>query len=192
ENPKQAFVEYASSRTDKAGGPNTDDDGIDWLDVEEPLDLVDITEESVYESGRNFIRLGRDMHAFVRNMNYAMDFTILENIETNIDPSLPSVVFGRPFVEIAYGLAALSLGGEMLGLGKGCRMKGLLKGDLDLNTAYGAMLGRALENFGLTALKVLAAAVSIGWDLEESETQSSMMGALDVEGKSCSGLVGLS
>ncbi|GKC91931.1 hypothetical protein Tco_1157373 [Tanacetum coccineum] len=30
-----------------------------------------------------------------------MDFTILENIETNIDPSLSHVVFGRPFVEIA-------------------------------------------------------------------------------------------
>ncbi|GKD97311.1 MAK10-like protein [Tanacetum coccineum] len=31
-------------------GPNRDDDGIEWLDVKEPLDLVDISEESVYES----------------------------------------------------------------------------------------------------------------------------------------------
>ncbi|GJT59629.1 hypothetical protein Tco_1003162 [Tanacetum coccineum] len=30
-------------------GPNKDDEGIEWLDVEEPLDLVDTTEESVYE-----------------------------------------------------------------------------------------------------------------------------------------------
>ncbi|GJZ06471.1 hypothetical protein Tco_0540264 [Tanacetum coccineum] len=139
---------------------------IEWLDVEEPLDLVDTSEESVYESlikempkcslnydfrikkgdprnlkipcmighkftanayiyvdlpmnimslayynsirkngyeyrGRNFIGLGRDMHVFVGNMSYVMDFTILENIETNIDPSLSHVVFGRPFVEIA-------------------------------------------------------------------------------------------
>ncbi|GKA82756.1 hypothetical protein Tco_0789504 [Tanacetum coccineum] len=51
--------------------------------------------------GRNFIGLGRDMHVFVGNMSYVMDFTILENIETNIDPSLSHVVFGRPFVEIA-------------------------------------------------------------------------------------------
>nr|GEX98225.1 hypothetical protein [Tanacetum cinerariifolium] len=50
-------------------------------------------------------------------MSYAMDFTILENIETNIDPSLPSVVFGRPFVEIAclainrkYGLMTFTDG----------------------------------------------------------------------------------
>nr|GEV74401.1 zinc finger, CCHC-type [Tanacetum cinerariifolium] len=38
EDPEQAFVKYASSHTDKVG------------DVEEPLDLVDISEESVYES----------------------------------------------------------------------------------------------------------------------------------------------
>ncbi|GJZ07221.1 hypothetical protein Tco_0541014 [Tanacetum coccineum] len=51
--------------------------------------------------GRNFVGLGRDMHIFVGNMSYVMDFTILENIETNIDPSLSHVVFGLPFVEIA-------------------------------------------------------------------------------------------
>ncbi|GKF96189.1 hypothetical protein Tco_0288924, partial [Tanacetum coccineum] len=31
-------------------GPNSDDEGIEWLDVEVPLDLVDTSEESVYES----------------------------------------------------------------------------------------------------------------------------------------------
>ncbi|GJU46767.1 hypothetical protein Tco_1204033 [Tanacetum coccineum] len=228
ENPEQAFVEYASSRTDEAGGlvsnfmashdarlskfeadfkqqqsemtnkintvlkaiidrmagalPSdtvknpklnvnstslaSNDEEIEWLDVEEPLDLVETSKESVYESmikempkcslnydfrikkgdprnlkipcmighkftanayinvdlpmnimslayynsirkkgyeywGRNFIALGRDMYVFVGNMSYVIDFTILENIETNIDPSLSHVVFGRPFVDIA-------------------------------------------------------------------------------------------
>ncbi|GJT08870.1 MAK10-like protein [Tanacetum coccineum] len=76
ENPEQAFVEYASSRTDEAGGewytfkpqqnnlgdtynpswrshPNLRNDKereIEWLDVEEAMDLVDTSEESVYES----------------------------------------------------------------------------------------------------------------------------------------------
>nr|GEU51148.1 hypothetical protein [Tanacetum cinerariifolium] len=146
--------------------PNRNDDGIEWLDVEEPLDLVDTSEESVYESlikkmpkcslnhnfrikkddprnlkipcmighkftanayidvdlpmnimslayynsiringyecmGRNFVGLGRDMHVFVGNMSYVMDFTILESIENNIDPSLSNIEFERPFVEIA-------------------------------------------------------------------------------------------
>ncbi|GJW96174.1 hypothetical protein Tco_0177982 [Tanacetum coccineum] len=147
-------------------GSNKDDEGIEWLDIEEPLDLVDTSEESVYESlikempkcslnydfrikkgdprnlkipciicrkfttnayinvdlpmnimflayynsirkngyeyrGRNFVGLGRDMHVFVRNVSYVIDFTILENIDTNIDPSLSHVIFGRPFIEIA-------------------------------------------------------------------------------------------
>ncbi|GJY89470.1 hypothetical protein Tco_0504666 [Tanacetum coccineum] len=51
--------------------------------------------------GRNFVWLGRDMHAYLGNMSYVIDFTILENIETNIDPSLSHVIFGRPFIEIA-------------------------------------------------------------------------------------------
>ncbi|GKA42835.1 protein kinase-like domain, concanavalin A-like lectin/glucanase domain protein [Tanacetum coccineum] len=166
EDPEQAFVEYASSCTDEAGGSNKDDEGIEWLDVEEPLDLVNSSEEYVYESlikempkcslnydfrikkgdprnlkipcmighkfttnayidvdlpmnimslayyksirkngyeyrGRNFVGLGRDMHVFVGNMSYVIDFTILENIETNIEPSLSHVIFGLTFIEIA-------------------------------------------------------------------------------------------
>ncbi|GJW00622.1 hypothetical protein Tco_1555873, partial [Tanacetum coccineum] len=133
-------------------GSNKNDDGIEWLDVEEPLDLVDTSEESVYESlikkmpkcslnydfkikkgdprnlkipcmighkfttnayidvdlpmnimalayynsirkngyeykGRNFVGLGKDMHVFVGNISYVIDFTILENVKINIDPS---------------------------------------------------------------------------------------------------------
>ncbi|GKE25891.1 hypothetical protein Tco_1441275 [Tanacetum coccineum] len=49
----------------------------EWMEYEEPFDLVD-----------------------TRNMSHVMDFTILENIDANIDPSLSQVVFGRPFVEI--------------------------------------------------------------------------------------------
>ncbi|GKE01540.1 hypothetical protein Tco_1389523 [Tanacetum coccineum] len=148
-------------------GPDKNKYEIEWVDVEESLDLVDISEESVYESlikempkcslnydfmikkkgdprnlkipcmighkftanayinvdlpmnimsldyynsiredgyeyiGRNFVGLGRDMHIFVGNMSYVMDFTILKSIETNIDLSLSNIVFGRPFVEIA-------------------------------------------------------------------------------------------
>ncbi|GJT78739.1 hypothetical protein Tco_1045464 [Tanacetum coccineum] len=146
-------------------GSNKDDEGIEWLDVEEPLDLVDTSEESVYESikempkcslnydfrikkgdprnlkipcmighkftanayidvnlpmnikslayynsirkngyeyrGRNFVGLIRDMHVFVGNMSYVIDFTILENTKTKIDPSLSHLIFGRPFIEIS-------------------------------------------------------------------------------------------
>nr|GEW46264.1 protein kinase-like domain, concanavalin A-like lectin/glucanase domain protein [Tanacetum cinerariifolium] len=144
---------------------NDEEKEVEWIDAEEPLDLIDTSEESIYESlikdmprcslnydfrirkgdpknlkipcmighkfranayidvdlpmniislayynsirkdgyeykGINFVGLGRDMHVFVGNMSYVMDFAILENIKTNIDPSLSHVVFGRPFVEI--------------------------------------------------------------------------------------------
>nr|GFD16143.1 hypothetical protein [Tanacetum cinerariifolium] len=59
------------------------------------------------------------------------------------------------------GLAALTLGGEMLGLGDVCLMKGLLMDALDFDTAYGAMWGRVLENVGLAAPIVLAAVVTL-------------------------------
>ncbi|GJV87576.1 hypothetical protein Tco_0543029 [Tanacetum coccineum] len=52
--------------------------------------------------GINFIGIGKDMHVLVGNMSYVMDFTILENIEANINPILSHVVFGRPFAEITY------------------------------------------------------------------------------------------
>nr|GFD50792.1 hypothetical protein [Tanacetum cinerariifolium] len=62
----------------------------------------------------------------------------------------------------ADGLAAVTLGGEVLGLEDGCRVKGLLRGDLDLETACEAMLGQALEKFGLTALTGLETVASTG------------------------------
>ncbi|GJW41286.1 hypothetical protein Tco_0067131 [Tanacetum coccineum] len=52
------------------------------------------------DKGQNFIGIGRDMHVFVGNMSHVMDFTILEKIKANIDPSLSHVVFDRPFVKI--------------------------------------------------------------------------------------------
>nr|GEU49112.1 hypothetical protein [Tanacetum cinerariifolium] len=71
--------------------------------IEEPLDLVDTSKESVYES------LIKEMpicsfNYDQRNLKipHMIDFTILKNIKTNIDPSLSHVIFGRPFIEIAY------------------------------------------------------------------------------------------
>ncbi|GKC26869.1 zinc finger, CCHC-type containing protein [Tanacetum coccineum] len=78
-----------------------------YIDVDLPMNIMSFDyyntiRKNRYEyMGRNFIGLGRDMHVFVGNMSYVMNFTILENIETNIDPNLSHVIFGRPFIEIA-------------------------------------------------------------------------------------------
>nr|GEU32544.1 retrovirus-related Pol polyprotein from transposon TNT 1-94 [Tanacetum cinerariifolium] len=55
ENPKQAFVDYASLRTDEAGG----------------------------------------------NLTYVVDFMIVEDISSIIDPRLSQVVLGRPFIKVS-------------------------------------------------------------------------------------------
>ncbi|GJW92734.1 hypothetical protein Tco_0170287 [Tanacetum coccineum] len=94
-----------------------------YIDVDVPMNIMSLVyynsiRKNGYEyKGRNFIGLGRDMHVFVGNMSYVIDFTILQNIETNIDPSLSHVIFGRPFIEIAclsinrkYGLATFTDG----------------------------------------------------------------------------------
>nr|GEY24705.1 zinc finger BED domain-containing protein RICESLEEPER 2-like [Tanacetum cinerariifolium] len=68
-----------------------------------------------------------------------------------------SKVFSAKPALTADGSAAVTLGGEFLGFEDGCRGKCLLRGDLDLETACEARLGRVLENFGLTALTGAAA-----------------------------------
>ncbi|GKA12919.1 hypothetical protein Tco_0692465 [Tanacetum coccineum] len=76
-----------------------------YIDVDLPMNIMSLAyynsiRKKGYEYwGRNFIALGRDMHVFVGNMSYVIDFTILENIETNIDPSLShvEVTFKTPY-----------------------------------------------------------------------------------------------
>ncbi|GKB57610.1 hypothetical protein Tco_0913796 [Tanacetum coccineum] len=76
-----------------------------YIDLDLPMNIMSLAYYSAirnqeYEhGGLNFVEIGKDMHVFVGNMSHVMDFTILENVEANFDPSLSQVVFGRPFVE---------------------------------------------------------------------------------------------
>nr|GEY49031.1 hypothetical protein [Tanacetum cinerariifolium] len=102
---------------DRACGKTKELEGSgEWMEYKEPLDLVDTRDESVYESliekmlscslSFNFgVEKGDPSYLkfpcmIGRNMGHTMDFTILENIEANIYPSLSQVVFGRPFIDI--------------------------------------------------------------------------------------------
>nr|GEZ35060.1 hypothetical protein [Tanacetum cinerariifolium] len=62
-------------------------------DIKEKVEGKLINFETVLEEG-----MSRDIK--LGNMGHTMDFTILENIEANIYPSLSQVVFGRPFIDI--------------------------------------------------------------------------------------------
>ncbi|GJS96372.1 MAK10-like protein [Tanacetum coccineum] len=49
----------------------------------------------------NFIGRIKGMHVFVGNFTYIIDFMIVEDISSIIDPRLSQVVLGKPFVEIS-------------------------------------------------------------------------------------------
>ncbi|GJW90687.1 hypothetical protein Tco_0168240 [Tanacetum coccineum] len=49
----------------------------------------------------NFTRRIKGMHVFVGNITYVLDFMIVEDIGSIIDPRLSQVVLGKPFAEIS-------------------------------------------------------------------------------------------
>ncbi|GJT06560.1 hypothetical protein Tco_0841022 [Tanacetum coccineum] len=69
ENPEQAFVEYASSRTDKAGGHKFTANA--YIDVDLPMNIMYLAyynsiRKNGYEyKGRNLVGLGRDMQYLI-------------------------------------------------------------------------------------------------------------------------------
>ncbi|GJV27135.1 hypothetical protein Tco_1383583, partial [Tanacetum coccineum] len=119
-NPKQAFVEYASSRTDEAGEfvyTKRDDGEVMFIEIvkknddsrkEEPeargLEIMRRKLDPREDSDRgvsNFTGRIKEMHVFVGNFTYATDFMIVEDISSIIDPRLSHIVQGKPFVEIS-------------------------------------------------------------------------------------------
>ncbi|GJU00309.1 hypothetical protein Tco_1110647 [Tanacetum coccineum] len=57
--------------------------------------------ENVNGGVSNFTRRIKGMHVFVGNFTYIMDFMIIEDISSSIDPRLSQEVLGKPFVEIS-------------------------------------------------------------------------------------------
>ncbi|GJZ67844.1 MAK10-like protein [Tanacetum coccineum] len=153
EDPEQAFVEYASSRTDETGASITteqvrklnslleslglvpqssntkfvcfkEDDGeVMFIEIirddDEPQNKGPNEGEGAAMEGpaimrrklnpmedanrgvNNFTGKIKGMHVFVGNFTYIVDFMIIEDISSIIDPSLSQVVLGKPFVEIS-------------------------------------------------------------------------------------------
>nr|GEW50565.1 retrotransposon Orf1 [Tanacetum cinerariifolium] len=101
-NPEQAFVEYASPHTDKAGGPEDEENmTIEGLKVEF-FDIFSTRSELAYHKGlSNFTCMIKRMQVFIGNFTYIIDFMIVEDISSIIDPRLSQVVLGKPFVEIS-------------------------------------------------------------------------------------------
>ncbi|GKA27900.1 hypothetical protein Tco_0714068 [Tanacetum coccineum] len=98
ENPEQAFVEYASSHTNKAGGKwftfKPEQNNLSWK-------INPNLREDANGGISNLTRRIKGMHVFLRNFTYVIDFMIVKDISSIIDPRLSQVVLGRPFIEIS-------------------------------------------------------------------------------------------
>ncbi|GJS81773.1 hypothetical protein Tco_0748314 [Tanacetum coccineum] len=57
--------------------------------------------EDANEGISNFTGRIKGMHVFIGNFTYIVDFMIVEDISSIIDPRMSQVVLGRPFVEIS-------------------------------------------------------------------------------------------
>nr|GEW15993.1 retrotransposon Orf1 [Tanacetum cinerariifolium] len=67
----------------------------------------------------NFIGRIRCVHIFLGNFTYVLDFMIVEDISSIIDPMLSQVVLGKPFVKISNMTCDLSLGIVRFAIGAG-------------------------------------------------------------------------
>ncbi|GKA06489.1 hypothetical protein Tco_0685713 [Tanacetum coccineum] len=59
---------------------------------------------------RNFMGRVKGMHIFIGNFTYLLDFMIVEDISSIIDPRLSQVVLGKPFIEVSNMTHDLSSG----------------------------------------------------------------------------------
>ncbi|GJZ86481.1 hypothetical protein Tco_0658091 [Tanacetum coccineum] len=73
----------------------------------ECFDIFPTRSELAYHKGdpnrrvSNFMGRIKEMHVFVGNFTYIIDFMIVEDISSIIDPRLSQVVLGKPFIEIS-------------------------------------------------------------------------------------------
>nr|GEU86471.1 zinc finger, CCHC-type [Tanacetum cinerariifolium] len=107
ENSEQAFVEYASSRIDEAGGEMTNKIDavlkaiIDQIAGTLPSDTVKNPKLGTHLVSSAHSYPTRPTMLNTRNLTYIVDFMIVEDISSIINPRLSQVVLGRPFVEIS-------------------------------------------------------------------------------------------
>nr|GEV09561.1 retrotransposon Orf1 [Tanacetum cinerariifolium] len=106
ENPEQAFVDYASSRTDEAK-VGSDESGRKVGErvyremagkTGSSINAITIYPKQPEESQGNEPDVAQEEKG---NFTYVVDFMIVEDISSIIDPRLSQVVLGRHFIEVS-------------------------------------------------------------------------------------------
>nr|GEX30646.1 retrotransposon Orf1 [Tanacetum cinerariifolium] len=102
EDPEQAFIKYASSRIDE----REEDSDVMFIKTVPKDDNSHKEEPKAGEQEVKYfdIFLTRSelaYHKFLMKLHLFVDFMIIEDIKSIIDPRLSQVVLGKPFVEIS-------------------------------------------------------------------------------------------
>ncbi|GJS53792.1 hypothetical protein Tco_0627154 [Tanacetum coccineum] len=84
-------------------GTTTERPTIEYFDTFPTRDELTYYKGRLQVEGRIAIFTGRikGMHVFIGNFTYVIDFMIVEDISSILDPRLTQVVLGRPFIEIS-------------------------------------------------------------------------------------------
>ncbi|GJS67529.1 hypothetical protein Tco_0682093 [Tanacetum coccineum] len=75
--------------------------GVEYFDTFPTRSELAYHKENSNRGVSNFTGRIKGMYVFIRNFTYVIDFMIVEDISSIIDPRLSQVVLGRPFVEIS-------------------------------------------------------------------------------------------
>ncbi|GJW30161.1 hypothetical protein Tco_0047036 [Tanacetum coccineum] len=74
---------------------------VEYFDTFPTRDELTYHREDANRGISNFTRRIKGMHVFIGNFTYIIDFMVVENISSIIDPRMSQVVLRMPFVEIS-------------------------------------------------------------------------------------------
>ncbi|GKB44598.1 hypothetical protein Tco_0889540 [Tanacetum coccineum] len=82
-------------------GATTEEPVVEYFDTFPTRNELTYHREDANGGISNFIGRIKGMHVFIGNFTYFIDFMIVEDISSILDPRLSQVVLGRPFIEIS-------------------------------------------------------------------------------------------
>ncbi|GJR97358.1 hypothetical protein Tco_0269532 [Tanacetum coccineum] len=82
-------------------GATMEEPAVEYFDTFPTREELTYHRENANGGISNFTGRIKGMHVFIGNFTYVVDFVIVEDISSIIDPRLSQVVLGRPFVEIS-------------------------------------------------------------------------------------------
>ncbi|GJR69509.1 hypothetical protein Tco_0015574 [Tanacetum coccineum] len=99
--PRSSNAKFICSKEDDGEGETTEAPTVEYFDTFPTRDELTYHREDANGGVSNFTGRIKGMHIFVGNFTYIVDFMIIEDISSIIDPRLTQVVLWKPFIKIS-------------------------------------------------------------------------------------------